>query len=381
MPKLFIVAGEESSDLHAANLFLSLKALSPDIQAFGLGGRRMEAAGVTLLEDMANQAVIGFWEVLKKYSYFKQVMDTSVRWIKEKKPDAVILVDSPGFNLRLAKKIQGLGIPIIYYICPQVWAWGKKRIQEIENYIDKMLVILPFETKLFSGKRPETVFVGHPLLDIIKINKSRQVLCSESNLRADSPLITFLPGSRHQEIEQHLPVMLAAGEIIHDKLPEAQFVLVLANPRFLSRIQEMAASHSYKIKIATEDKYDWRAASDVAMVCSGTATLETAILGVPMVIVYRVAWMTYFLARWLIKIPYIGLVNVVAEKKIVPELIQYDFTPQNLANEIMGLLQDKAKYSSMKDELVTVRYKLGDSGASENAAREVLKTIHYQLSK
>jgi len=381
MPKLFIVAGEESSDLHAANLYLSIKALSPDIQAFGLGGRRMEAAGVKLLEDMANHAVIGFWEVLKKYSYFKRVMDTSVQWIKDNKPDAIILVDSPGFNLRLAKQIQGLGIPIIYYICPQVWAWGKKRIQEIEKHIDKMMVILPFETEIFSGKKPETVFVGHPLLDIMKINKTRQVLCSESNLKVDSPLITFLPGSRHQEIEHHLPVMFAAGEIIHHQNPEAQFVLVLANPRFLARVQEMAASHSYKVTIATEDKYDWRAASDVAMVCSGTATLETAILGVPMVIVYRVAWMTYFLARLLIKIPYIGLANVVAEKKIVPELIQHDLTPQNLANEIMGLLQDKDKYSVMKNEFAIVRHKLGDSGASEKAAREVLKTIRYQLSK
>lgn len=379
MPKLFIVAGEESSDLHAANLFLKLKELSPEINAYGVGGQRMAGVGVHLLEDMASHAVIGFWEVLKKYVYFKKVMESSVQWIKENRPDAVILVDSPGFNLRLAGRIQGLGIPIIYYICPQVWAWGHNRVHQIEKLIDKMMVILPFETRLFQNSELETVFVGHPLLDIIKVNKTREFLCREAQLDSQSPLITFLPGSRHQEIEHHLPVMIEAAKKICRDIPKAQFVLVLANSKDLTRVKKMAESCSYPLAIVTEDKYDWRAACDVAMVCSGTATLETAILGIPMVIVYKVAWPTYILARWLIKIPYIGLVNVVAEKKVVSELIQHELTADNLAGETMRLLKDEEIYQGVKQELVRVRHALGDSGASQNAAMEILKTIQRTL--
>ncbi len=370
--KIFIVAGEESSDLHAANLIRELTVLRPEIQMYGLGGERMKQAGAHLLCDLVEHAVIGFWEVIKNYSFFNKVMHDSVSWIKENHPDAIILVDYPGFNLRLAQRIHFLHIPIIYYISPQVWAWGKKRIPQIAKLISLMLLILPFETETYAGTFLKTEFIGHPLLDVIKIYKSRETMCFENKLDNHSPIITLLPGSRLQEIRNHLPVMLESGVRIRKEIPSAQFILLLVHNNYRSLVENLIARSHLPVTIVTHEKYDWRAASDLSLVASGTATLEGAIIGTPMIIVYQVAFLTYFFAQWMIRLPYIGLANLVAGKKVVPELVQYDLTPDNLAKQALELLNNKQLLADTRIELMKAKEKLGEPGASRRAAQAIL---------
>lgn len=375
--KILIVAGEASGDLHAAHLVAQLKRASPDLSFYGLGGDNMKAAGVDVGFDLTKLAVVGFFEILKNYSRFKKIFDDLLLKTKEIKPDVAILVDYPGFNLRLAKELKAIGIRVIYYISPQVWAWGAKRIRFIKKHIDLMLVLFKFEEILYRDGKFNVKFVGHPLLDIVKSSANREQFLENLSLKTDSTTIALLPGSREREVLNHLPVMLGAAQKIHAKHKEAQFLICRSHalPRELFKKIIDTSKIEFPYKILDDQTYDGIAASHLVIVASGTATLETAILNKPMVIVYKVSFLTWLLAKLFIKIPYIGLVNVVAGERIVPELIQFEATPQNIAQKALELLDDKKALEKIHAELYALKNTLGIPGASQRAAEEIVKFL------
>lgn len=375
--KILIVAGEASGDLHAAYLVTQLKKVSPDLSFYGLGGDNMKAAGVDVDFDLTKLAVVGFFEILKNYSRFKKIFDDLLLKTKEIKPDAAILVDYPGFNLRLAKELKAMGIRVIYYISPQVWAWGRKRIAFIKTHIDLMLVLFKFEEILYRDGKFNVKFVGHPLLDIVKSSTNHDRFLESLSLKTGNTTIALLPGSREREVLNHLPVMLGAAQKIHAKHKEAQFLICRSHalPRELFKKIVDTFKIEFSYKILDDETYDGIAASQFVIVASGTATLETAILNKPMVIVYKVSFLTWLLAKLFIKIPYIGLVNVVAGERIVPELIQFEATPQNIAQKALELLDDKKALEKIHAELYALKNTLGIPGASRRAAEEIVRFL------
>ena len=374
--KLMIIAGETSGDLQAANLIKSLKQINPHLEIFGMGGKKMQAEGVEIIHNITGLAVVGFFEVLKHLATFKKIFSNLKSLLETRKPDVVILVDYPGFNLRFAKAAKEKNIPVIYYISPQIWAWGENRIHEIKECVDKMIVIFGFEETLYKEAGVKVSFVGHPFLDIVKPAWKKEETIKHTHLRHDSIKIGLMPGSRKKEIEKHLPVMLKACKIIKNKIPNAEFII--------SRIKEIDQDLYDKIikysKIKThslENKpYEVMDIADLVIVSSGSATLEVAIMEKPMVIVYKTSLLTWLLAKNLIKIPNIGLVNIVAGQRIVPELVQFDVTPRNIAKESLNILADHKKIHEIKENLRKVKSKLGETGASSRAAHAIQKFLY-----
>lgn len=371
--KILIVAGEISGDMHGAHLVNHLKELDPNISFFGLGGKNMKNAGVCIEYDMTRLAVVGFIEILKNYSKFKKIFNNILDKTRRAKPDAAILIDYPGFNLRLAGELKKLGIPVIYFISPQVWAWGEKRIKFIKKTIDLMLVLFKFEETLYADKKFNVKFIGHPLLDTVKPQKTPPQLLESTGLKKERTTIALLPGSREREVINLLPPMLKAAQIIFKNNPNTQFFIcrttVLTKELFKKIINKEKIDFTYTI--IDDLTYAAVSASDIAIVASGTATLETAILNKPMIIVYKVALLTWILAKMCVKIPHIGLVNVVAGKKIVPELIQFDATPKKIAALTQELLQDKKKREKIHTQLYALKNSLGIPGAYRRAAQEI----------
>jgi lipid-A-disaccharide synthase len=373
--RLMIIAGEASGDLQAANLIKSLKQINPHIEIFGMGGRKMQAESAEIIYDITNLAIVGFFEVLKHFSIFKKMFQKLAKLLDTRKPDAVILVDYPGFNLRFAKVAKEKNIPVIYYISPQVWAWGENRIHEIKKYVDKMIVIFGFEEAIYKEAGIKVSFVGHPFLDIVKPEWKKEETIQTAHLKHDSIKIALMPGSRKKEIEKHLPIMLQACEIIKNKIPNVEFLV--------SKIKELDPSlynkilHKSKIKLHSLDNrpYAIMDIADLVIVSSGSATLEVAIMEKPMVIVYKTSFLTWLLARNLIKIPDIGLVNIVARQRIVPELVQFKLTPKNIAKESFDILANPKKNHEIKENLRKVKSKLGYQGASSRVAHIINKFL------
>jgi len=364
--RVFLVAGEESGDIHGAMLVAALKRLDPAVQCEGLGGRRMEAAGMTLHCDLASDGIMGFTEVVKHFPRIRRIfLDTRDRILRDK-PDAVVLIDYPGFNIRLAQTLLGSGIPVVYYISPQVWAWKKKRIHTIARCCAKMLVIFPFEEPLYRAIGMNAVYVGHPLLDHIKgFAPSRQI--------EGAPVIGILPGSRAQEIARLLAPMLDVASELLERHPGATFVTPCANERRAAQIRAIAKD--FPLEVIQGGMYDVLHAARFCLVASGTATLETALFGVPMIIVYKVSPISYALARALVDIEHIGIVNILAGRGIVPEYVQGAMKPQAILADALELIEDGPRRHAMQRDLAEVRASLGGGGASENAAREVLKSF------
>jgi lipid-A-disaccharide synthase len=372
MKKIFIVAGETSGDRHAANLVQALKQKNPNLEFFGLGGNYLKQAGVRLLADITTLAVVGFFEVLANIFKFKKIFSQSLEAIQKEKPAACILVDYPGFNLRLAVEIKKLDIPVIYYISPQVWAWHKSRVNLIKKYVDKMIVVFDFEKEFYKQFGIEVDFVGHPLLDLIKIDSSRDEFLKKIGLSIDKKTIALLPGSRKKEINTLLPIMLNSARIIAKQGKTFQFLLIqsktVQNDPGLNSI--LARFKDINLSVVDEqDIYNGLNCADFCLVASGTATLETALLNKPMVIIYKLSPISFILARLLIKIPYIGLVNVVAQEKIVPELIQFDARPELIARTSLEILSDDSKYNNIVLKLKEIRKKLGQKGAGLRASQ------------
>ncbi len=373
--KIFVVAGEVSGDIHAASLIKELKAMNPLLSFSGLGGAHMAEEGVELFFDLAKIAVVGFTEVLRNLFLFRRIFYDFIKRVEEEKPDAIILVDYPGFNLRLAKELKKRGFKVIYYISPQIWAWGEGRIGAIKENVDKMIVFFDFEKDLYRKNNINVEFVGHPLLDRTCQTLKKEDFLKHIFIENRSPLISLLPGSRNNEVEKILPIMLGAAKRILDEFPKAQFLLLSSASVDINTYRRLISKYSLPILLLDRQHYNAIGSSDLALVASGTATLEAAILNTPMIIVYKVTFLTWAYAKSVVKIPYIGLVNVVARKKIVPEFIQFKARPELISQEAIDILKNKGKYSVLLKELSQIKTHLGSPGASKRAAQTIISLL------
>jgi len=365
---LLLSAGEASGDMYAAELATALQARL-DVRIFGMGGPHMQSAGVEIITNYEEVAVVGITEIVKHLPSLLKAMERIVEEAEKRRPAAAILTDFPGFHLRLARKLKPKGIRNVYYICPQFWAWRPWRVSLIRRRFEKALCIFPFEKEFFSKAGVPTEFIGHPLVGNVEATKNRRQFCESHVLSSSSPLVAVLPGSRRAELEHHLPVLQEACARIHAKVP-AQFVVAAAHPKDVPFLKA-GWPHSVKPIVIEGETYNALAAADASIVSSGTATVEAALLDAPMVVVYRVSPLTATLAKPLVRTPYFAMVNLIAEKKVVPELVQDDFTPDRVAADILRLLQEPNARSSMRAGLAEVRQRLGPPGAVDRAADSI----------
>ena len=369
MKSVFIVAGEASGDQHAANLVKHLRALDEQIQFRGMGGDNMRAAGVDTLVDIAELAVVGIVEVLASYGKLKAALNTLKQALRESPPDLLILVDYQEFNQRLAAYAKSIGVRVLFYISPQVWAWRPKRVYKMGKIVDHMAVIFPFEVPLYEQAGVPVTFTGHPLVDDISPDKTTQQ--ARRLLGLDDQLtIGLFPGSRKVEIARLLPVQLEAAALLRQQYPKAQFVLPLASTIGREQLQPFQPQlEQLKVHIIENNMHDVIQACDVIIVTSGTATLEIGLYAKPMVIVHKIAPLSYWILRRLVKLEHIGLVNIVPGKPIVKEYIQHEATPQNIAGEVRHILEDARYNQTMREELAKLRGLLGAGGGSQRVAQ------------
>jgi len=375
MTKVMLSCGEPSGDLYAGALAAQIRHLDQDADVFGLGGERLAAAGGRLTADYAGLAVTGLAEVLpalpKYWSIYRQLLATA----RSERPAVFVAIDYPDFNLRLGASIAALGIPVVYYISPQVWAWRRGRLATMRRFVTRALVIFPFEVALYQEADIPVAFVGHPLLDLVRPLLGRDAFRREHKLVADAPTVALLPGSRSNEIRMILPDLIGAAERIVQALPTAQFVIAraphLPDALFepLDRLTQLTSRRPCVVEAQTDDVL---VAADVVLTASGTATIQTAIHDRPMVVVYRLSPLTYFLGRRFVQVDAFGMVNLVAEKKIVPEFLQESFTPEAVADAAIRFLTDEVYTANTRAELRVVREKLGGDGASRRVAEHVL---------
>ena len=366
---IMIVAGEASGDMHGANLVREMLRIDPALNFYGIGGKKLLEEGVKLLANASDMAVVGLTEVISKLGSILKIMGMMKRSLDERRPDLVILIDYPDFNLPLANAAKKRGIKIFYYISPQVWAWRKGRIGQIKKTVDKMAVILPFEVDTYGQEGFTVNYVGHPLLDMVKLNYSKQESRKNFGLAENKITIGILPGSRLSEVGKLMPELLRASEILAQKMPEVQFVLPLADTLEEKIITKIISGFNVKVKIISGHTYDVISCADLALVASGTATLETALLGIPMVIVYKISLLSYIIGRLIVDVKNIGLVNIIAGKTIVPELIQGDACGKRIAVEALAILTNEEKKQEMIKELMAIRARLGEPGAAIRAAQ------------
>ncbi len=369
-----VIAGEASGDLHAGNVIRRLKALQPNLELFGTGGSHLAEAGVKLHYRVEELAVIGIWEVLKRYRYYKGIFDHMVRLLDEEQPDAVFLVDYAGFNLKFAKEAKKRGVKVFFYIAPQVWAWKKNRVITIKQYVDELIVLFPFEVEFFQKEGLRAHCFGHPLLDICRASRSRAEVLRGLGLDPAKNTLAILPGSRENEIHKHLPLLSETIKLLAKKAEDLQFVYPLA-PTIQRAEVEPFFQGGPPVAFAQGQTYDVVAAADLALVASGTATLETAILETPLIIFYKVTKATYWLGRNILKIGNVGLPNIIARKKIVPELIQHDFSPEALTAMVSEYLGDAHKLSLLKADLKALKSQLGAVGAYDKTAEFLQRSL------
>lgn len=373
-PRVFIVATESSGDNYGAALARELRDMRPDVELYGLGGGKMESAGVTLFKNMLEHSAVGFVEVVRSLRFFLDTMDDIVNKAKELRPDVVILVDAPDFNLRIAPRIKQLDIPIVYYVSPQLWAWREGRVDQIRKYIDRMLVIFPFEVDFYAKHGIEARFVGHPLLDIIdkeQINKRAEGLRHGFKIPAKKKVVGLFPGSRRAEVSRLMPRMLDAAREIMARRKDVIF-LVGCSPWFNpERYKKAIAEHEdLPLRAIHGRSYEVMALADFSMICSGTATVEAAVVGSPFLCTYRMAWASALLAQMLVSYDYACMVNILAERQVVPELLQHQAEPLTMALIALECMETGAP--DMRGELAEVVKMLGGKGASRRAAEQAL---------
>jgi len=369
-PKVMIVAGEASGDLHGALLVREMLAVNPSLHFFGIGGNRMQEAGVKLLAHAADIAVVGVSEVFSKTAAFLRIIAKMRKSMDRLKPSLVILIDFPDFNLNIAARAaRKRGIRIFYYISPQVWAWREGRVKQIKKLVDQMAVILPFEVDFYAARGFDVHYVGHPLRDIVKTPFTARQARAHFGLAEDKTTIGLLPGSRNSEIQKLLPEMVEAARIISRKIPGTQYILPLADTLEEKTVAGFLSDSGLKVKIVAGHTYDVLACCDLAVVTSGTATLETGLMGVPMVIVYKVSLFSELIGRMIIRQQHIGLVNILAGKTVAPELIQRDARGPRIASEALAILQNREKRRQIIRDLGNIRAKLGEPGAARRAAQ------------
>ncbi|MEA3471229.1 MAG: lipid-A-disaccharide synthase [Thermodesulfobacteriota bacterium] len=364
-----VVAGEASGDLHGSNLVKAMLSIDSSLKFYGIGGEKLRDAGVDIVADSSDMAVVGLTEVLSRLGFILKVRHRLKKSIRKEHPDLLILIDYPDFNISLAKTAKKSNVKVFYYISPQVWAWRKKRVNDLSRCVDRMAVILPFEKEVYERVSLDVGFVGHPLLDTVKRTRSRGEILSELGLEADRKTVAILPGSREKEVTRLLPEMLGAAEILKERMPSVQFILPLAGTLPIEMIRTVAGHYSVDIKIVRDNTiYDAVGESNMAIVASGTATLEVALLEIPMIIVYKVSPFTYLAGRIFIDVEHIGLVNIIAGKRVVPELIQGNADAEKIAEEAEKILSDRALANRIKGDLRGLRQRLGNPGAAERTA-------------
>ena len=372
--RLLLIAGEASGDLHGGKLVAALRRQEPDIQLFGIGGDQMKAAGMELFYHVDQLAYIGFAEIASHLFFFKKVFNHLLVELKNRRPHALILIDYPGFNLRFARKAKKLGFPVFYYIAPQVWAWGRSRAQKMASFIDHLAVIFDFEVSFFRNAGLKTDFVGHPLMDGMIVDKNRSNFFSDCGLDPQKPLLALLPGSRKQEIGFLLPTMLDTAARLQGMYGELQVAVSQAPTIPLGYLTEFIETHNRAV-VSTAATYALMKYATAAIVASGTATLETAFFCTPFVIGYRVSPLSYLIGKKLIRIPHIGLVNVIADEVLVDEFIQRDFCVEKLLPAIKALLFHAERRKACIGRLEKVRQKLGQPGAADRTAQLIIDMV------
>ncbi|BFM12254.1 lipid-A-disaccharide synthase [Simiduia litorea] len=377
---VMISAGEASGDLHAANLVRALKTLAPNTTFTGMGSDQLREAGVDLLVDCADIAVVGIWEVIRNYGTIKKALNQLIQALKDTPPDLLILVDYQEFNFRLAEKAKAMGIKVLFYIGPQVWAWRPHRVHSMAKKIDHMAVLFPFEEKFYENAGLPCTFVGHPLVDEVRATKSPEQSLADYGLSQDEAIVGLFPGSRKSEVARVLPILLDAARELRKTKPKLQFVLPKASTIGDQDIAPLLANYpELAVKDVRDKSYNVMQICDAIMTASGTATLEIALMGIPNTIVYRIAPLSYWILKRMVKIDDIGLENIVAEKRIVQEFIQHNAQPKRIAAEVSRLLDDEDYRTHMITELNKVKGKLGKQGGSENVAKLALDMIEHKI--
>jgi len=376
--RIMIVAGEASGDIYGADLARAALRLDPGLRFFGIGGARMREAGVETLVDSADMAVVGLVEVLKHFDVISGAFLKLKRILSDDPPDLLILIDYPGFNLRLAKAARTAGVKVLYYISPQIWAWRQGRVRKIARLVDHMAVILPFEAPFYERAGVPVSFVGHPMIDLVKVAGGRDEAAASFGLDPGRRIVGLFPGSRRNEIERLLPAIIEAAVLLKRRFPDIQFLLPLASTLRHEDIAPHLAAAGLEATISRERIHDLIRACDAVISVSGTVTLEIALVGTPMVIIYKLSPLTYQLAKRLVKVDNIGLCNIVAGETVVRELIQAEANPAMIADEIGLILTDAGYAGAIREKLAAIRERLGGGGASANVARLILATMDNQ---
>ena len=375
MKSLLVIAGEDSGDMHAADVIRALKQNRSDVSFWGIGGAKLRAEGVETLHDVHEMDVMGFVEVLAKYSFFKSVFDEVLAEVDKRKPEAALLIDYPGFNLRLAKELKKRGVKVLYYICPQVWAWNRARIPKMAEIIDRLMVIFPFEVDVFKEVDLKVDFVGHPMVDELRAFREEEQEALPWNGKKK---IALLPGSRKQEISYILKPLLEAARMMEESRPDLSFIIPVPERRLplVEEILQKAKNAPRNLSVITGQVREVLKQADAAFVASGTATLEAALLGCPTVLVYRGGFLNYQLVRMLIRVPWFGIANIISGKEIMPERLQTHMRPVELVATIDPLMNDTPGRAAMLDHFQTLEKELG---AGSPAAR-VAKIIAAELA-
>ena len=373
--KIMLSAGEASGDLHGANLAEALKAVDPQVELIGMGGEQMRKAGVRIVYDIKNLGVIGIGEIIKKIPFFYKLRTFLVNTMKEEKPDALVCIDYPGFNMKLIEKAKEAGIPVIYYILPTIWAWHKSRGNVIAEYTDLAVSLFPFEAEMYKKMGTNVVYGGHPLLDTVKPSMSKDEAYSFFGLQQEKKTVLFMPGSRVQEVQSLYGKMLAAGKLLQDKVEGLQFMVPKASTIDRHMLEEAAREANLEVHIGEERVYDMMNIADAAICASGTATLETALMGVPTLLVYRVNALTYWLSKILVHLDSIGLPNIISGHRIMPELWQDEVTPENIEAAVLPWLVDAAAAEEARHLMAGVRCQMGEVGAVRRTAEIISEFV------
>jgi lipid-A-disaccharide synthase len=365
--EIMLVVGEASGDMHGASLVKALLKRDPNLTFFGVAGDQLQRTSFETLFTVSKLTGMGLLELAGNIKNIMAAYRLLRRTLRTRRPSLLILIDFPEFNLRLARLAKKLGVPVLYYVSPQVWAWRRGRVREIAHVVDKMAVVFPFEVEFYERHHVPVEFVGHPLLDVVRVSQKRESILSELGLDKERPVIALLPGSRRKEIAYHLPVMIAAATELK-RVEQAQFFCVRASTLDRAELQKELDRAGFVIPIVEGERYNAVNAADLVWAASGTATLETALLEKPTIVIYRVSWVTYWLARLLVKIKYIGIANILAGKRIVPELVQSDLSPKRLVQESQAILNDHDARRTMIANLRMLREQLGAPGAATRVA-------------
>lgn len=379
--RILISAAEVSGDVHAANLVKAIKRINPHTRFVGIGGERMQKAGVDVRSITVHMGTIGLLEGVKYYPSFLKIRSMMKKILLQERPHVLILIDSRDFNLSIIRLAKKFAIPTVYYVAPPVWAWPDRKGKRVARTLDRIIAIFPFEAEVYRECGAKVTFVGHPLLDIVKPSMNKEETYHKFGLNSDRFIIGLLPGSREQEINNLLPLMLNTAGKVSKRLKGVQFLLPLASPVFKDRIMKIVNKSNVSVKIIANGVYEVMNISDLLIISSGTATLEASFLGTPMVIVYRTFLSTWLIGIILIKLPYLGLPNILANKMIVPELLQFQAKPGRLSNLVLELLSHPRKLEKMRIELKKIVRKLGEPGATDRAAKAIMEVASQRSLK